>query len=52
MMQARTDTPLDLILVVQALIILFIAAPSLVKVVFRLKNVSTSSGMAAKGWNG
>jgi simple sugar transport system permease protein len=52
MMQARTDTPLDLILVVQALIILFIAAPALVKGIFRLKNVSGSTGMAAKGWNG
>jgi len=52
MMQARTDTPLDLILIVQALIILFIAAPALVKGIFRLKNVSASTGMAAKGWNG
>ena len=52
MMQARTETPLDLILIVQALIILFIAAPALVKGIFRLKNVSASTGMAAKGWNG
>jgi simple sugar transport system permease protein len=52
MMQARTDTPLDLILIVQALIILFIAAPALVKGIFRLKSVSASTGMAAKGWNG
>jgi ABC-type uncharacterized transport system permease subunit len=52
MMQARTDTPLDLILIVQALVILFIAAPALVKGIFRLKNVSGSTGMAAKGWNG
>ena len=52
MMQAKTDTPLDLVLVIQALIILFIAAPALVKSIFRLKNINTSTGMAAKGWNG
>lgn len=52
MMQAKTDTPLDLVLVIQALIILFIAAPALVKALFRLKNINASSGMAAKGWNG
>jgi simple sugar transport system permease protein len=52
MMQAKTDTPLDLVLVIQALIILFIAAPALVKAIFRLKNISASTGMAAKGWNG
>ncbi|MFM7889313.1 MAG: ABC transporter permease subunit, partial [Actinomycetota bacterium] len=52
MMQAKTDTPLDLVLVIQALIILFIAAPALVKAIFRLKNINASSGMAAKGWNG
>jgi simple sugar transport system permease protein len=52
MMQAKTDTPLDLVLVIQALIILFIAAPALVKALFRLKNINSSTGMAAKGWNG
>jgi simple sugar transport system permease protein len=52
MMQAKTDTPLDLVLVIQALIILFIAAPALVKAIFRLKKISASTGMAAKGWNG
>jgi simple sugar transport system permease protein len=52
MMQAKTDTPLDLVLVIQALIILFIAAPALVKSIFRLKNINASTGMAAKGWNG
>lgn len=35
-MQARTGTPIDLVLVVQSLIVLFIAAPPLVRAVFRL----------------
>lgn len=36
-MQARTGTPIDIVLVVQSLIVLFIAAPPLVRAVFRLK---------------
>jgi len=35
-MQARTGTPIDIVLVVQSLIVLFIAAPPLVRTVFRL----------------
>ncbi|MHB1489818.1 beta-methylgalactoside transporter inner membrane component [mine drainage metagenome] len=35
-MQARTGTPIDIVLVVQSLIVLFIAAPPLVRSVFRL----------------
>jgi len=51
-MQASTTTPIDIVLVIQALVILFIAAPSLVKVIFRLKQVNAKSDIAAKGWNG
>ncbi len=35
-MQARTGTPIDLVLVLQSLIVLLIAAPPLVRTVFRL----------------
>jgi ABC-type uncharacterized transport system permease subunit len=51
-MQSSTDTPLDLVLVIQALVVLFIAAPALVKAIFRLKNVESSQTIASKGWNG
>ena len=51
-MQASTDTPLDLVLVIQALVVLFIAAPGLIKAIFRLKNVETGEAIASKGWNG
>jgi simple sugar transport system permease protein len=37
-MQARTGTPIDIVLVVQSLIVLFIAAPPLVRSVFRLSS--------------
>lgn len=51
-MQASTDTPLDLVLVIQALVVLFIAAPALIKAIFRLKNVESTEGVSSKGWNG
>jgi simple sugar transport system permease protein len=51
-MQASTETPLDLVLVIQALVVLFIAAPALVKAIFRLKNVESSHTISSKGWNG
>jgi simple sugar transport system permease protein len=36
-MQAATGTPIDIVLVVQSLIVLFIAAPPLVRKIFRLR---------------
>lgn len=51
-MQASTETPLDLVLVIQALVVLFIAAPALIKSLFRLKNVEAGETVASKGWNG
>jgi general nucleoside transport system permease protein len=51
-MQASTETPLDLVLVIQALVVLFIAAPGLIKAIFRLKNVESGDAIASKGWNG
>jgi len=41
-MQARTGTPIDIVLVVQSLIVLFIAAPPLVRSVFRLPSPGSS----------
>jgi len=51
-MQAKTGTPLDIVLVIQALVVLFIAAPALVRAVFRLKAGGASTLSLAKGWNG
>ena len=36
LMQARTDTPIDVVLVLQSVIVLMIAAPPLVRAIFRL----------------
>ena len=34
------------------LIVLFIAAPALIKGIFRLRNTSAEKTLTAKGWNG
>jgi ABC-type uncharacterized transport system permease subunit len=52
-MLADTGTPIDVVQVMQAVIVLFIAAPALVRGIFRLRE-SRGGGVAslAKGWNG
>ena len=42
-MQARTGTPIDIVLVLQSLIVLFIAAPPLVRAIFRLPQAGRPS---------
>jgi simple sugar transport system permease protein len=37
-MQAATQTPVDIVTIVQALIIMFIAAPALVRAIYRIRN--------------
>jgi ABC-type uncharacterized transport system permease subunit len=52
-MQSATGTPIDLVQVIQSLIVLFIAAPMLVRAIWRIKGTSTGvGGQLAKGWNG
>ncbi|MGI8612676.1 MAG: ABC transporter permease [Nocardioidaceae bacterium] len=50
-MQASASTPLALTQVLQALIVLFVAAPALVKVVFRFRETDGGGAVMAKGWN-
>lgn len=50
-MQAGTGTPIDIILVIQSLIVLFIAAPPLVRAVFRVKVRDMGPAPeTSKGW--
>jgi simple sugar transport system permease protein len=51
-MQAATGVPVDIVLVLQAVIVLFIAAPPLVRAIFRLKGVGDGTMQVSKGWNG
>jgi general nucleoside transport system permease protein len=50
-MQARTGTPIDLVFVVQSLIVLFIAAPPLVRAIFRIRAEGAGTMQVSKGWN-
>jgi simple sugar transport system permease protein len=46
-MQAQAGVPLDLIVVLQALIVMFVAAPELVRVIYRIKPKSNALGAQA-----
>lgn len=52
-MQAGTGTPIDIILVIQSLIVLFIAAPPLVRAIFRVPVRSAGQPVAGlqRGWS-
>jgi general nucleoside transport system permease protein len=52
MMQSNTGVPLDIVVVTQGLIVLFIAAPMFVRYIFRLKKLNASTSLTSKGWNG
>ena len=49
-MQLDADVPLDLVLVIRALIVLFIAAPMLTKLIWRIKSGESSLGLSFRGW--
>lgn len=49
---SNTGTPVEIVQVIQALIVLFIATPTLIKFIFRIKKEVSESSLAAKGWNG
>ena len=50
-MQAATGTPRDLVVIIQALVILFIAAPGLVRAIYRIRaQRTTGTEVFAKGW--
>jgi simple sugar transport system permease protein len=52
-MLADTGTPSDVVQVMQAVIVLFIAAPMLIREIFRLRESRAGGvGDLAKGWNG
>jgi ABC-type uncharacterized transport system permease subunit len=49
-MQARSGTSLDLVVVIQALIIVFIAAPGLVRALFRVRAEGVGTTNISQGW--
>lgn len=48
-MQVRSQVGIDLIVIIQALIIVFIAAPALVRAIFRVK-AGEGAGQLTRGW--
>jgi general nucleoside transport system permease protein len=54
LMQAATSTPVDIVLVLQALIVMFVAAPPLIRAMYRLRTTRAGgTGQAlSKGWGG
>ena len=52
-MQASTQLPVDIVTVIQSLIVLFVAAPPLIRAMFRLRKAKATglSENVAKGWN-
>jgi ABC-type uncharacterized transport system permease subunit len=51
-MAGETGVAIDLVIVVQALTVLFIAAPPLIRAVFRVHTTGGLAQASAKGWNG
>lgn len=49
-MQADTQTSLDLVTVVQAMVVIFIAAPALIRSIYRIRTVRTRGIEASTGW--
>jgi general nucleoside transport system permease protein len=49
-MQARSGTSLDLVVVIQALIIVFVAAPGLVRAIFRVRAEGATTANISQGW--
>lgn len=53
-MQASTQVPVDIVTVIEALIVLFVAAPPLMRAIFRFRPPRTarSQQLEARGWGG
>jgi simple sugar transport system permease protein len=50
-MQAQTGIPIDLVVVIQGLVIMFIAAPALVRAIYRIRVARTTGTESfSKGW--
>ena len=49
-MQATEFIPIDLVSIIQALVIVFIAAPALIRGLYRLKGEDDGPAQLTKGW--
>ncbi len=53
LMQVATGTPVDMVQVLEAVIVLFVAAPPLIRTMYRLRAARAAGvgGVMSKGWN-
>lgn len=51
-MQAKTQIPVDIVIVIQALIILFVAAPALVRAIYRVRTQAAEGPTFTSSWGG
>src|SRR5487761_280092 len=52
-MQAATSTPVDIVQVIEALVIMFVAAPALIRAIYRLRAVrGIAAPTVSPGWGG
>ncbi len=54
LMQTNTGTPVDIVQVIQALIVMFVAAPPLIRAIYRLRGTRAggTGQVLSKGWGG
>jgi simple sugar transport system permease protein len=50
-MQAATSVPLDLVEVIQAVVVFFIAAPQLIRDIYRIRSTGKGFQLASEGWS-
>jgi general nucleoside transport system permease protein len=51
LMQSVTGTPVDMVEVLQAVIVLCVAAPPLIRAIFRLRGAGGAALVVSRGWN-
>ena len=51
LMQSVTGTPVDMVQVLEAVVVLFVAAPPLIRTIFRLRGAGGVLVVLSRGWN-
>ena len=49
-MQSLAGIPIDIISVIQSLIIIFVAAPEIIRWIYRLRNIRVEQTVLTRGW--
>ncbi|MHB8555865.1 MAG: ABC transporter permease subunit, partial [Candidatus Dormibacteria bacterium] len=51
-MQASTSVPIELVQVIEAVIVFFIAAPALIRAIYRIRTTGGGLRLISQGWGG